>query len=143
MKRLLLLLLLALSAHAATPTDAEVEARLHQLSGELRCLVCQNESLASSRAPLAEDLRREVRERIRLGESNQEVVDFLVSRYGDFVTYRPPMAGRTLLLWLGPLALVLLLIALLIRKIRQPRAPEARASADDIEALRREFGDRS
>lgn len=86
--------------------DPVVEARLKQLAVELRCLVCQNQTLADSNAPLAEDLRREVREMIAKGMSDQEIIDFLVSRYGDFVLYRPPMKATTSLLWLGPFVLL-------------------------------------
>lgn len=81
--------------------------RLHTLSAELRCLVCQNESLADSTAGLALDLKREMREHILAGESDEEIRRFLVERYGDFVTYRPPWSARTVLLWLGPLLLLL------------------------------------
>lgn len=86
--------------------DPAVEARLKQLAGELRCLVCQNQTLADSNAPLAEDLRREVREMIVKDMSDREIVDFLVSRYGDFVLYRPPLKTTTVLLWAGPFVLL-------------------------------------
>lgn len=86
--------------------DPVVEERLKKLAVELRCLVCQNQTLADSNAPLAEDLRREVREMIAKGMSDQEIIDFLVSRYGDFVLYRPPMKATTSLLWLGPFVLL-------------------------------------
>lgn len=105
-----LLLLVAGSAWAgeAKPMgdDPAVEARLKQLAGELRCLVCQNQTLADSNAPLAEDLRREVREMIIKNMSDQEIIDFLVSRYGDFVLYRPPLKTTTVLLWAGPFVLL-------------------------------------
>lgn len=105
-----LLLLVAGSAWAgeARPMgdDPAVEARLKQLAGELRCLVCQNQTLADSNAPLAEDLRREVREMIVKDMSDREIVDFLVSRYGDFVLYRPPLKTTTVLLWAGPFVLL-------------------------------------
>lgn len=105
-----LLLLVAGSAWAgeARPLgdDPAVEARLKQLAGELRCLVCQNQTLADSNAPLAEDLRREVREMIVKDMSDREIVDFLVSRYGDFVLYRPPLKTTTVLLWAGPFVLL-------------------------------------
>ncbi|MCP9464089.1 MAG: cytochrome c-type biogenesis protein CcmH [Nitrospira sp.] len=86
--------------------DPAVEARLKQLASELRCLVCQNQTLADSNAPLAEDLRREVREMIAKNMSDQEIIEFLVSRYGDFVLYRPPFKTTTVLLWAGPFVLV-------------------------------------
>ena len=83
--------------------DPVVEQRLLLISEELRCLVCQNESLAGSRADLAVDLRREIRTLITDGKSDQDIMDFMVSRYGDFVRYRPPFKPVTWLLWLGPL----------------------------------------
>ena len=86
--------------------DPVVEARLKRLAVELRCLVCQNQTLADSDAPLAEDLRREVRGMIIKDMSDQEIIDFLVSRYGDFVLYRPPLKATTTLLWVGPFVLL-------------------------------------
>ena len=91
------------------------------LSEELRCLVCQNESLASSRAELADDLRREVRDLLREGKSDQAVKDFLVQRYGDFVLYRPELKPLTWLLWFGPFALLLGAVAGLWWYLRQRR----------------------
>ena len=87
--------------------NPQVEARLKTLAVELRCLVCQNQTLADSNAPLAEDLRREVREMIAKGMSDKEIIDFLVQRYGDFVLYRPPWKASTTLLWLGPFLLLI------------------------------------
>lgn len=114
---------LALPGHAneAAPLaeDPVVEQRLIVIAEELRCLVCQNESLAGSRADLAMDLRREVRELIKAGKTDPEIKEFLVSRYGDFILYRPPVKPSTWLLWFGPLLLVLGAIWLLIRIIRR------------------------
>jgi len=107
---LMLLLMPALSlAGEARPLadDPVVEARLKHLAVELRCLVCQNQTLADSNAPLAEDLRREVREMIAKNMSDKEIIDFLVERYGDFVLYRPPLKATTTLLWVGPFVLLL------------------------------------
>jgi cytochrome c-type biogenesis protein CcmH len=87
--------------------DPVAEARLKHLAVELRCLVCQNQTLADSHAPLAEDLRREVREMIAKDMSDQEITDFLVQRYGDFVLYRPLLKASTILLWIGPFLLLL------------------------------------
>lgn len=105
-----LLLTASLNLHAADATpmaeDPAVEARLVTISEELRCLVCQNESLAASRAELANDLREEVRKLIRQGKSDAEIRDYLVARYGDFVLYRPPVKPTTWLLWFGPFALL-------------------------------------
>jgi len=86
--------------------DPIAEARLKHLALELRCLVCQNQTLADSNAPLAEDLRREVREMIAKNMGDQEIIDFLVQRYGDFVLYRPPWKATTSLLWIGPFLLL-------------------------------------
>ena len=87
--------------------DPSQEARFQQLAEELRCLVCQNQSLADSHADLAGDLRREIYQKMQQGASNEEIVDFLVQRYGDFVLYRPPMQPTTYLLWFGPVLLLL------------------------------------
>ncbi len=86
--------------------DPVVEGRLKHLAVELRCLVCQNQTLADSNAPLAEDLRREVREMIAKNMSDEEIINFLVERYGDFVLYRPPLKATTTLLWIGPFVLL-------------------------------------
>ena len=103
---LLALASLSFSLHAkeAAPLaqDEAVEKRLVAISSELRCLVCQNESLSGSHAELANDLRREIRTLIKDGKSDSEIMDFMVNRYGDFVRYRPPLKGTTLLLWFGP-----------------------------------------
>ncbi len=111
MKRLLLAILLIpclVAAEEAKPLaeNQQAEARLKALALELRCLVCQNQTLADSSAPLAEDLRREVREMIAKNMTDQEIIDFLVARYGDFVLYRPPLKATTTLLWLGPFLLL-------------------------------------
>ena len=101
--------------------DPVVEARLVAIADELRCLVCQNESLASSHAELAEDLRREVRGLIREGKSDAEIKRFLVDRYGDFVLYRPEVKPLTWALWFGPFALWVLALVVLVRYLRQRR----------------------
>ena len=113
MKKLFIVfLLLANTAFAgdAKPLadDPVIEARLKAMSSELRCLVCQNTTLADSTAPLAEDLRKEIREQLRAGKSDQEVIDYLVARYGDFVRYRPPVNNETALLWFGPFVLLII-----------------------------------
>ncbi len=98
-----------LQAGEAAPLaqDEAAEKRLVEISSELRCLVCQNESLSGSNAELAVDLRREIRAMIQAGKGNSEIMDFMVSRYGDFVRYRPPLKATTLLLWFGPALLFL------------------------------------
>lgn len=109
MKSLLISLLLALSfpAHAgeAQPVgeDPVIEQRMVKLAEDLRCLVCQNESLAGSHAELAEDLRKEIRAQMKAGKDDKQVIEYLTTRYGDFVLYRPPFKPVTYLLWLGPL----------------------------------------
>ena len=123
----------------ATPMaeDPAVEARLVVISEELRCLVCQNESLAASRAELAEDLRREVRKLIRDGKSDPEIKDYLVARYGDFVLYRPPVKPTTWLLWFGPFVLLVGALVGLIAYLRRRSAglpPSALTAADKAAA---------
>ncbi len=105
--------------------DPKIEARLVDISQELRCLVCQNESLASSHAELADDLRREVRDLISSGKSDQEIKDFLVARYGDFVLYRPEVKPLTWILWFGPFLLLLVAVVSLGIYLRQRRAAQS------------------
>jgi cytochrome c-type biogenesis protein CcmH len=114
---------LAVAAGEAVPTESDpvAAARAVQLSNELRCLVCQNQSIAESNADLAVDLRRQIREQIAAGKGDGEIVDFMVSRYGDFVLYRPPFKLTTLLLWLGPALLVLAGFVTLVRQLRARR----------------------
>ncbi|PKO48262.1 MAG: cytochrome C biogenesis protein CcmH [Betaproteobacteria bacterium HGW-Betaproteobacteria-4] len=107
------------ATEAATAADPVAEKRLQKLSEELRCLVCQNQTIADSNAELAQDLRREVRTMIKDGKTDQEIVDFMVVRYGDFVLYRPPLKAITLLLWGGPVALMLLGLFILLRYLRR------------------------
>ena len=153
MKRLLLIFALFLAStagfcseinEAATAADPVAEKRLQALSEELRCLVCQNQTIADSNAELAQDLRREIRGMIASGKSDKEIVDFMVARYGDFVLYRPPLKGLTLLLWGGPLALLVLGLFLLQRYLRrrsiriEAEAPLSAAASKRAEALLRE-----
>jgi cytochrome c-type biogenesis protein CcmH len=95
-------------AQVARPlaADEAVERRLNAIAEELRCLVCQNESLAGSRADLALDLRRQIREQINAGRSDDEILAYMTERYGDFIRYRPPLKGTTLALWVGPFVLL-------------------------------------
>ena len=102
--------------------DEAVEKRMVAISEELRCLVCQNESLAGSHADLAQDLRREIRSLIKQGKSDEEIMDFMVSRYGDFVRYRPPVKSTTYLLWFGPFLLLIgAVIGLIVHLRRRSR----------------------
>ena len=99
--------------------DELTEKRLVAISSELRCLVCQNESLAGSHAELANDLRREIRTLIKDGRSDAEIMEFMVNRYGDFVRYRPPLKGTTLFLWFGPGLLFVVGLATLVLYLRR------------------------
>jgi cytochrome c-type biogenesis protein CcmH len=103
---------------APAAADPQLERRVMSVAEELRCLVCQNQTIADSNAPLAVDLRDQVREKIREGMSEQEIVDYMVARYGDFVRYRPPLKLTTVLLWFGPLVLLLGAVFFLIRRVR-------------------------
>jgi cytochrome c-type biogenesis protein CcmH len=112
--------LLTAAAKDAQPVadDPVLEERVTHLSQELRCLVCQNETLADSRADLAEDLRRTIREQMKAGKSDKEIVAYLTERYGDFVLYRPPVKPTTYLLWFGPFILLVAAPVFLFRYMR-------------------------
>jgi cytochrome c-type biogenesis protein CcmH len=140
--RLLALLFAASTALAAD--NAALEKRVAALALELRCLVCQNQTLADSNAPLAVDLRNQIREQLQKGASEREVTDFMVQRYGDFVLYRPPLKASTLLLWAGPFLLLGFGIFLLVRKVRSSRSQVAPLSDTERERAARllEPGDR-
>jgi len=124
---------LAWDVRPASGDDPVVEKRLMALSKELRCLVCQNETLADSQAGLAEDLRREIREQIKAGKSDQEIISFLTQRYGQFILYRPQVTPTTYLLWFGPFVLLIGGLFVLFRFIRHHRdsVKETPLSADD------------
>lgn len=113
-------------------SDPEQQARYERLASELRCLVCQNETIKDSNAPLAADLRRELREQIAAGKSDAEIRTFLTDRYGDFVLYKPPLTSRTALLWGAPLLLLLIGLAagavVIARRSRLPIADDADSS---------------
>lgn len=135
----LLLLLFAVTPFAvakeaqSTGDDPAVEQRLMKLSKELRCLVCQNETLADSQADLAEDLRREIREQIKAGKSDKEIIEFLTARYGQFILYRPQVTPTTYLLWFGPFVLLLggLFVLFIYIKQRRDSVTEKPLSADE------------
>ncbi|MGJ8621096.1 MAG: cytochrome c-type biogenesis protein [Methylophilaceae bacterium] len=122
-----ILLVLSSTAYSAdSGKDPEIEARLKHLSNELRCLVCQNTTLADSDAPLAQDLRNEVRKLMEQGKTDDEVVAYLVARYGDFVTFRPPVNASTALLWFGPFAMLIIgLITLVVVLKKRAKLLEA------------------
>jgi cytochrome c-type biogenesis protein CcmH len=122
------------AAHADAPMSTAVQARWDHIAAELRCLVCQNESLASSNAELAVDLRREVRSLIEQGRSDADIRSFLVSRYGDFVLYKPEVKPVTWLLWFGPFVLLLAALAVALRLMR--RSPATPAPLTDSERER-------
>ena len=135
MKNLIIILFIfssSLLAGTATPLaeDPGLETRLKAMSQELRCLVCQNSTLADSDAPLAEDLRNEIRGQMRAGKSNQEIVDYLVARYGDFVRYRPPVNNVTAILWFGPF-LLLLIGGFVLYRVLKKQAREGDIQAED------------
>jgi cytochrome c-type biogenesis protein CcmH len=150
MRALLAALLVALTLPALAVTPAEMladpalEARARAISAELRCLVCQNQSIDDSDASLAHDLRVIVRERLVAGDTDQQAIDYIVARYGEFVLLRPVIAPHTVLLWLAaPLALLLGLATLLVAWLRRrPSAPEGQAalSAEEQAALDRLAG---
>jgi cytochrome c-type biogenesis protein CcmH len=142
-----ILLVIACFAPFVTAKDAQpmgedpaVEQRLAKLSHELRCLVCQNETLADSRADLAEDLRREIRDQIKAGKSDKEILEFLTARYGQFILYRPQVTPATYLLWFGPFVLLLgglLVLFGYIKKRRdalteQPLSDDERRRAEEL-----------
>ena len=119
----LLALWLSGAVHAAdaplTAAEPELEKRMLAISAELRCLVCQNQTIADSNAELAVDLRNQVREMLRSGKTQREIIDYMTARYGDFVLYRPPVKGTTLLLWFGPVVLMvggLVTLVLVLRR---------------------------
>jgi len=124
MKRLLMLLMLALPlsvlAADAAPTDVDPVAakRAVELSAQLRCLVCQNQTIAESNAELAVDLRRQVNEQIKAGRTDKEIIDYMVDRYGAFVLYKPQFNTMTLLLWLGPGLLAVVAVIVFVRTVR-------------------------
>lgn len=101
--------------------DPEVEKRMLAITMDLRCLVCQNESIADSRADFSNDMRREIREQIKANKNDQEIIQFLVDRYGDFVLYNPPMKPTTLLLWFGPIILFIVGFGSLIVYLKRRR----------------------
>ena len=128
MKHLLLIILIvfcfggALFAKEALPNeDPKIEQRMRALTEQLRCLVCQNETLADSRADLAEDLRKQIREQMKAGKSDKEIIAYLTDRYGDFVLYKPPVKATTYLLWFGPFVFLIGGTIILYRFVRRRR----------------------
>ena len=114
-----LVLMASISAFAQTPTEAEIENRARDVGRSLRCVVCQNQSIDESDAPLAEDMRKLVRARIRTGDSNEQVIGFMQERYGDYVLLKPPLQANTYALWFAPAALVLLFFVWYVLRARR------------------------
>lgn len=142
----LLMLMLMLKFPCALPVaaaevqpataDPALEQRVLKLSEELRCLVCQNQTIADSEAPLAVDLRQQVREQLAAGKDESAIIQFMVTRYGDFVLYRPPIKPATLLLWFGPPLLLLIGLWLFMRTVRRRRTSTAPLSSEEQARLR-------
>ena len=124
-----LVALLLLAGAAMAQSDPSMDKRVADLAVELRCLVCQNQTLADSNAPLAVDLRNQIREQLEKGASEQDVIDFMVARYGDFVLYKPPFKASTLALWIGPFVLLALGVWALLRQVARRRVPAPELSA--------------
>ena len=118
-------------ANEAAPASADpaLEARMMAISSELRCLVCQNQTIADSHAELAVDLRTQVRELLQAGKTNEQITDYMTARYGDFVLYRPPFKAATALLWIGPGVMVLIGLGALFMVLRR----RSRMAADQFE----------
>jgi len=134
--RAALLTLLFLIAGFSFAENLETENRIRNLEDKLRCLVCQNQTLADSSAELAGDLRRQVREQVKAGRSDEQIIDYLVQRYGDFVLYDPPFKASTLLLWIGPFVLLAAAALVLVATLRRRRrANEEPALAPDDKRL--------
>jgi cytochrome c-type biogenesis protein CcmH len=131
--RIFILALFSTSLWAQAP---DIERRTAALAGELRCLVCQNQTLADSNAPLAVDLRNQIREQLAKGASEREVLDFMVARYGDFVLYRPPFKSSTLALWAGPFVFLILGAWLLRRVVRRRIPPPELSEAERARAAK-------
>ena len=120
-----------------TSADPALEARMMVIAEELRCLVCQNETIAASHADLAIDLKNQIRLKLTQGQSQKQILDFMVERYGDFVLYRPPLKTTTVFLWLGPfilLAIAVLMLVLNVRRRRRSAQPAALSDADIAKA---------
>ena len=120
-----------------TSADPALEARMMVIAEELRCLVCQNETIAASHADLAVDLKNQIRIKLTQGQSQKQILDFMVERYGDFVLYRPPLKTNTVLLWLGPfvlLGMAVLMLVLNVRRRRRAAQPPVMSDEDQAKA---------
>ena len=141
-KYLFIVLLVAVGAVAQakvaanTSADPALEARMMVIAEELRCLVCQNETIAASHADLAIDLKNQIRLKLTQGQSQQQILDFMVERYGDFVLYRPPLKTTTVLLWLGPFVLLVIAALMLVINVRRRRLAAQPAALSDADAAK-------
>jgi cytochrome c-type biogenesis protein CcmH len=147
MRILLLAMLLSVSfagfdSTAAENKNPQTEQRIRELSEKLRCLVCQNQTLADSNAELAGDLRQQLREQVAAGRSDDQILEYLVQRYGDFVLYEPPFKATTVLLWIGPFVLLLAALFVLFSTLRRRRslADEPALNPDDQRLVERVLG---
>ncbi len=143
MRNALIALTLSVAAHSAGANEAAslaadpaLEARVMKVAEELRCLVCQNETIAASHADLAVDLRKQIRSKLGQGQSEQQILDFMVERYGDFVLYRPALKATTVALWVGPFVLLLVAAYALARTIRTRQRSAAPLSPADADRAR-------
>lgn len=124
----------AIAGEAESLLDPALETRIKHLEGELRCLVCQGQSIAESDSGFAHDIRAEIVSMMRAGKSDREIIDFLVQRYGDFILFRPPVKSTTALLWSGPLILLVVGVVLLaVMILRQRRAPRPELSTEEVQ----------
>ncbi|NNC98108.1 MAG: cytochrome c-type biogenesis protein CcmH [Gammaproteobacteria bacterium] len=123
-----LMVFLTISLHALDPTsfdDAALQQRYELLTEELRCLVCQNETIAGSNAPLAVDLRQQVANQLRAGKTNHEIREYMSARYGEFVHYRPANSGKTKVLWLAPVILLTILLVIFIAVVKKMQSTDS------------------
>ena len=142
MRKLLVLMLSLLVINVARAADEApaaddpaLEKRVMALSENLRCLVCQNQTIADSPAELAKDLKKQIREKMQQGMSDRDIIDYLVARYGDFVLYRPPLKGTTMVLWFGPLLFLAAGLAALFYRVTR-RRKDAAAKLSDADRAR-------
>ena len=144
MKRVLVVMaaLLALAGPAAakeavpTSTDPALEARAMRLAEELRCLVCQNQTIADSHAPLAEDLKAQIREQLKAGRTDEQITAYMVERYGDFVLYKPPFKATTAFLWAGPFVILVFAVGGLVLHLRRRREVPVEGELSEAERAR-------
>lgn len=135
-----LLLCISLASHAKVApnisADPALEARMMVIAEELRCLVCQNETIAASHADLAVDLKNQIRIKLNEGQSQKQILDFMVQRYGDFVLYRPPLKTSTVLLWVGPFVLLCIAVMMLALNVRRRRLAAQPMALSDVDAAK-------